>query len=370
MVSKELLRVAILWHEMWYEALIEASRLFWDKSRNVNAMVLRLKPLYDLLLKPTTTTTTTTTETDDDDDDDIKIENKRTLREQAFEDAFKFDLLAAWELVKQYQKTKNERDMLQAWDYYRRVYNKIDQQFDKLRDLDLQYVSPWLKNANNLKVVMPGTYKHVDNKHVDNNIFIFKFNSSLSVLDTAQRPRKLTILGCDGNNYTFLLKGREDLRQDERVMQLFGLINRLLLSSNDTNKRDLEIRTYAVIPLAPNCGMIGWVSFTDTIHSLIETYRESQQLIFGIEHEFVKEEYIFYDNLPMYNKLEIFKYVLNITKGNDLRDLFWLKSWSAEIWLKKRCEYMRSLAVMSMVGYILVKFSLSVVYLYIYIFVY
>ena len=25
--------------------------------------------------------------------------------------------------------------MLQAWDYYRRVYNKIDQQFDKLRDL-------------------------------------------------------------------------------------------------------------------------------------------------------------------------------------------------------------------------------------------
>ena len=72
-------------------------------------------------------------------------------------------------------------------------------------------------------------------------------------------------------------------------MQLFGLINRLLLSSNETCKRDLEIRTYAVIPLAPNCGMIGWVSFTDTIHALIETYRESQQLIFGIEHEFVKE---------------------------------------------------------------------------------
>ena len=172
-----------------------------------------------------------------------------------------------------------------------------------------------------LKVVMPGTYNN-DNGTTYNGIQILKFNSSLSVLDTAQRPRKLTILGSDGNNYTFLLKGREDLRQDERVMQLFGLINRLLSSSNETCKRDLEIRTYAVIPLAPNCGMIRWVSFTDTIHALIETYRESQQLIFGIEHEFVKKEFVFYDNLPMYNKLEIFKYVLNITKGNDLRNLF------------------------------------------------
>jgi len=62
---------------------------------------------------------------------------------------------------------------------------------------------------------------------------------------------------------------------------------------------------------------------------------------------------MYYDNLPQINKLEIFKYVLNITKGNDLRDLFWLKSWSSEIWLKKRCEYMRSLGVMSIAGYIL-----------------
>jgi FKBP12-rapamycin complex-associated protein len=28
LVSKELIRVAILWHEMWHEALEEASRLY------------------------------------------------------------------------------------------------------------------------------------------------------------------------------------------------------------------------------------------------------------------------------------------------------------------------------------------------------
>ena len=37
----------------------------------------------------------------------------------------------------------------------------------------------------------------------------------------------------------FLLKGHEDLRQDERVMQLFGLVNSLLLNTPETFRRNL-----------------------------------------------------------------------------------------------------------------------------------
>lgn len=40
----------------------------------------------------------------------------------------------------------------------------------------------------------------------------------------------------------FLLKGHEDLRQDERVMQLFGLVNTLLLHDPDTFRRNLAIQ--------------------------------------------------------------------------------------------------------------------------------
>ena len=39
------------------------------------------------------------------------------------------------------------------------------------------------------------------------------------MINSKQRPRKLTIYGSDGREYQFLLKGHEDLRQDERVMQ-------------------------------------------------------------------------------------------------------------------------------------------------------
>ena len=37
----------------------------------------------------------------------------------------------------------------------------------------------------------------------------------------------------------FLLKGHEDLRQDERVMQFFSLVNSLLLDDPETFRRNL-----------------------------------------------------------------------------------------------------------------------------------
>lgn len=48
----------------------------------------------------------------------------------------------------------------------------------------------------------------------------------------------------------FLLKGHEDIRQDERVMQFFGLVNTLLSIDPQTSKKDLYIRRYPIIPLS------------------------------------------------------------------------------------------------------------------------
>lgn len=52
----------------------------------------------------------------------------------------------------------------------------------------------------------------------------------------------LIFAGSNGKDYMFLLKGHEDLRQDERVMQLFGLVNTLLLHDPDTFRRNLTIQ--------------------------------------------------------------------------------------------------------------------------------
>ena len=47
-------------------------------------------------------------------------------------------------------------------------------------------------------------------------------------------------LGSNGAEFMYLLKGHEDLRQDERVMQLFGLVNTLLANDQSTSKRHLK----------------------------------------------------------------------------------------------------------------------------------
>jgi FKBP12-rapamycin complex-associated protein len=60
-----------------------------------------------------------------------------------------------------------------------------------------------------------------------------------------------------------------------------------------------------------------------------------------------------FDNLSIIQKCEIFEMVLEKTKNDDLNKILWLKSKNSEIWFEKRKNYTKSLAVMSIVGYIL-----------------
>lgn len=50
LVSEELIRVAILWHELWHEGLEEASRLYFGE-RNVKGMFETLEPLHQMVEK-------------------------------------------------------------------------------------------------------------------------------------------------------------------------------------------------------------------------------------------------------------------------------------------------------------------------------
>jgi len=60
-----------------------------------------------------------------------------------------------------------------------------------------------------------------------------------------------------------------------------------------------------------------------------------------------------YDHLTVMQKVEVFRYAMDNTTGQDLYKVLWLKSKNSEAWLDRRTNYTRSLAVMSMVGYIL-----------------
>ncbi|KAL8151366.1 LOW QUALITY PROTEIN: hypothetical protein V2J09_021174 [Rumex salicifolius] len=369
LVSKELIRVAILWHEMWHEGLEEASRLYFGEH-NIEGMLKVLEPLHDML-------------------EEGAMRNNTTTNERAFIQAYRQDLLQAYECCMRYKRTGKDAELTQAWDLYYHVFRRIDRQLQSLKTLDLQArnrlpclfssicsVSPELLSCCKLELAVPGTYR-ADSPVVT----IASFAPQLEVITSKQRPRKLTIHGSDGEDYAFLLKGHEDLRQDERVMQLFGLVNTLLENSRKTAEKDLSIERYSVIPLSPNSGLIGWVPNCDTLHHLIREYRDARKITLNQEHRYMLSFAPDYDHLPLIAKVEAFEYALQNTEGNDLAKVrsplvcglcsqflaysflpyfeaciffvLWLKSRTSEVWLYRRTNYTRSLAVMSMVGYLL-----------------
>jgi len=85
----------------------------------------------------------------------------------------------------------------------------------------------------------------------------------------------------------------------------------------------------------------------------IKDYRESSKIVVNIENRLMLQMAPDFAALPSIQKVEVFEYALRHTTGQDLAKMLWLKSADAEMWLEKRTEYTRSLAVMSMVGYIL-----------------
>ena len=352
LVSQELIRVAILWEEEWHEVLEEASRLYFGEG-NTRAMLDLLLSKHEALARGPT-----------------------TLREASFLQYFGSELQGACEYLKQYisimeskkkeipsvnaappaKRTKGailsdeEKRLAMAWELYYSVFKKINQSLTSLNALDLSSVSPHLQDCLNLTLGVPGTYR-VNGKAVR----IVQVKKNVQVIKSKQRPRRIVILGEDGKKYMFVLKGHEDLRQDERAMQLFGLVNALLFRDRRTENDDLSIQRYAIVPLSPMVGLISWVPQCDTLHDLIKDYRDSKRVMLNVEHRLMQgmAPSTGYDSLMKVQKLEIFRSALDNTPGDDLAKILWHRSETSEAWLLRRTSYTRSLAVMSMVGYIL-----------------
>ena len=325
-VSNELIRISVLWHEMWHEGLEEASRRYFG-DKNVNGMFAVLNPLHQVLER-----------------------GPETPLEFSFVQSFGKELREAREWCTKYHTSGNISDINQAWDLYYAVFRELSKQIMHYNVINLEQASPRLLEIHDLELSVPGTDSPSNR---DNLVQIHRVNPILLVISSKQRPRKVEIFGNDGKSYCYLLKGREDIRQDQRVMQFFSLVNNCLKVDLETSNRHLKIRTFPVIPLSPNSGLIGWVDDCDTLHSLIKEYRENHSVLLNIEHRLMLQMAPDYDNLTSLQKIEIFEHALQSTSGLDLAKILWLRSRNSEQWLERRTVYIRSLAVMSIVGYVL-----------------
>lgn len=181
-------------------------------------------------------------------------------------------------------------------------------------------------------------------------VTISAFLDDALVLSSLQKPRKLSIRGSDGQIYGVLAKPKDDLRKDQRLMEFNTMINRFLKRDVDASKRRLYIRTYAVIPLNEECGLIEWVdnlkTFRDIILKLYKdksiqpNYSDIRNLLDESSSGPPEKTAIFSDRI-----LKKFPPVFHEWFIDSFPD--------PSVWFAARLRYTRSCAVMSIVGHVL-----------------
>lgn len=169
----------------------------------------------------------------------------------------------------------------------------------------LSEFSTWLSTfdhaAHNIEV--PGQYvmsTDAREPRKENHSVIIAFSSSVLVMSSIRKPKRITILDSHGNEVMFLVKGGEDLRNDERIESLFERMNSFVsrskqsvassysiaspssslgqqtaasssASSSSSAGRPMSLaKTYRVVPMRTTVGILEWVPNTIPIKAVIE----------------------------------------------------------------------------------------------------
>ncbi|XP_066592485.1 DNA-dependent protein kinase catalytic subunit-like [Prorops nasuta] len=133
----------------------------------------------------------------------------------------------------------------------------------------LKSYSPWLHEYSGGSLEIPGQYSGDKKPLPQYHARIMKFEPAVKVMASLRRPIQIAIVGSDAKSYNFLVKFGEDLRLDQRLQQLFGIINKILENNLQCRERHLSVATYQVIPLSRSLGLIQWVQDTKSLQELI-----------------------------------------------------------------------------------------------------
>jgi FKBP12-rapamycin complex-associated protein len=281
-----------------------------------------------------------------------RSENVGCGYDQQFKDEFRIILRPLYSVLLRCLESRNRDEIDSKRDDIRRACEKIQVKVNGESELFLHSVAPGLQSIKSGIISVPNT------SETEGPLITIKyFYDKVPIQPTKQRPRKLKIRATNGKNYKFLLKGHEDLRQDQRVLQFFDLINSIVSTSMP------KIIVTGVTPLSPYAGMIRWIRKCDTMYQLIRQYRRLRGVQIDEEIKFmcqlttdhVQANQCLFDCLRPIHRLEAIEAVYSneAFRPNDLREIMWLKAPDAESWARHIVNFSKTAAVMSIVGYVI-----------------
>lgn len=181
--------------------------------------------------------------------------------------------------------------------------------------------------------------------------FIKRVNRECWIYNSLQQPRRVEFLCENGKPVSILCKAHDDLRKDSRCIEFFSLLNRILKRSGISSARFFEISTFLVLPLENFAGILEMVPNCETMRSVVEKiYRETLGPQFGV-HDLLKKRASKDQNTDADSYQSFVEKVLPRVTPPVLQEFYKRQFTEPISWYKARHAYARSLALTSMVGY-------------------
>ncbi|XP_041987435.1 serine/threonine-protein kinase SMG1 [Aricia agestis] len=377
LLVKELQRINLLWDELCLGTLVQHHSDFSKRLTQLEAEVIKvknntnlsaeekeklIKEKHRIIFEPIVFVLEQLNQ--------ITSAKPETPHEAAFQARFK-DAIA--EVIDKIKNPANPEKPQESWAPLKQLQIKLQQKVNKRTSyvLKMSDISPVLAELKDTVITMPGL--HTNQRKV--SVRIKSIENNVTILPTKTRPKKLVFNGSDGKTYTYLFKGLEDLHLDERIMQLLSITNTMLARDSESNdNQTYRARHYSVIPLGPRSGLISWVDNVTPLFALYKRWQNREAAIQSAKTNktvnVLRPSELFYNKLnPLLKEagistenrkewpVSILKQVLEELSAETPKDLLWRELWcssvSPEQWWQMTRRYSYSVAVMSMIGYII-----------------
>ncbi|XP_067088604.1 serine/threonine-protein kinase SMG1 isoform X1 [Osmerus mordax] len=383
MLVGELRRVTLLWDELWLGVLQqqhmhvlrrvqqledEVKRVQSNNTLRKEEKMAIMREKHSALMRPVV----------------FALEHVRSItgapaetpHEASFQQTYGDSLLSALERLR---SPHNPANPASSWLPFKQIMLSLQQRAQKRASylLRLDEISPRLASMAATEMALPGEVTASD------AITIQSVGSTITILPTKTKPKKLLFLGSDGRNYPYLFKGLEDLHLDERIMQFLSIVNTMFTKVNQQESPRFHARHYSVTPLGTRSGLIQWVDGATPLFGLYKRWQQREAVLQAqkAQDSFQQQapalplvprpSELYYSRIgpalkavgltldvsrrdwPLAVMKDVLKELMEATPPNLLAKELWCSCATPSEWWRVTQAYARSTAVMSMVGYII-----------------
>ncbi|KAF3385601.1 Serine/threonine-protein kinase tel1 [Penicillium rolfsii] len=181
---------------------------------------------------------------------------------------------------------------------------------------------------------------------------IARFSSEFTLASGVSAPKIVSAIATNGVRYKQLFKGgNDDLRQDAIMEQVFEQVSSLLKDHQPTRQRNLGIRTYKVLPLTLNAGIIEFVPNTIPLHDYL---MPAHQRYFpkDMKPSACRKHIADVQTRSFEQRVRTYRQVTE--HFHPVMKYFFIEKFSnPDDWFSKRLAYTRSTAAISILGHVL-----------------